>query len=359
MLTTRFQAWGFAFFCVILSVVFKSPLTRAVRFLPSLFDASKGMLAAMKRLAKIAIGAAVLGAILFFVRTDLKVSGEFTVLPAQRAEVRSEIEGIIAEILVDESDRVERGSAIARLSELDLAAELRKLRAEIEEKQAKLKMLKIGSRPEQIEMARATVKKDEEVLQFARSSLEMEALLYKEKLSSKKDFEEAKEKLTLREKELEQTLGNLTLLLAGSRPEEIDATQAEIARLDAQKKYLEDQTRRLTIASPIRGFITTHKLKDRIGQSVKRGDLVAEVQEIQTVTAEILVPEKEISDVREGQRIVLKARAHPTRRFEGSVFSIAPVAMRDTNGFGGRQFIVTTKLEKPELSLRSDMSGNA
>jgi len=359
MLTTRFQAWGFAFFCVIMSVLFRSPLTRAVRFLPSLFDASKGKLTAMKRLAKIAIGAAVLGAILFFVRTDLKVSGEFTVLPAQRAEVRSEIEGIIAEILVDESDRVERGSAIARLSELDLAAELRKVSAEIEEKQAKLKMLRIGSRPEQIEMARATVKKDEEVLQFARSSLEMEALLYKEKLSSKKDFEEAKEKLALREKELELALGNLTLLLAGSRPEEIEATQAEIARLEAQKKYLEDQTRRLTIASPIRGFITTHKLKDRIGQNVKRGDLVAEVQEIQTVTAEILVPEKEISDVREGQRIVLKARAHPTRSFAGSVFSIAPVAMRDTNGFGQRQFIVTTKLENPDLSLRSEMSGNA
>ena len=63
--------------------------------------------------------------------------------------------------------------------------------------------------------------------------------------------------------------------------------------------------------------------------------------------------------MREGQRIVLKARAHPTRRFAGSVFSIAPVAMRDTNGFGQRQFIVTTNLENPDLSLRSEMSGNA
>jgi len=359
MLTTRYQAWGFAIFCVIMSVMFKYPLMRAGRFLASLFGASKGMLNTMKRLAKIAVGAVVLAAILFFVRTDLRISGEFTILPAQKAEVRSEIEGIIAEILVDEGDRVERGAPIARLSELDLAAELRKVRAEIEEKQAKLKMLKIGSRPEEIELARATVKKDEEVLAFSRAYMDMEAQLFKDKLSSKKDFEEAKEKVALREKDLETAQGNLKVLLAGSRPEEIEAMQAEINRLDAQKSYLEDQSRRLTITSPIRGLITSHKLKDRIGQSLKRGELLAEVHEMQTVTAEILVSEKEISDVREGQRIVLKARAHPTRRFEGSVFSIAPVATRDTNGFGARQFIVTTKLENPELQLRPEMSGNA
>jgi putative peptide zinc metalloprotease protein len=359
MLTMRYQAWGFVMFSAIMAVLFQYPLANGLRFLASLFDARKGMLTAVKRLAKVAVVAAVLGLVLYFVRTELKISGEFSIFPAQRAEIRSEAEGIIAEILVDESDRVSVGSPVARLSEFDLAAELRKIRAEIDEKQAKLKLLKAGSRPEEIQMARAAITKDEEVLQFARSLLEMEATLYKDKLSSKRDLENAREKVALREKELEEAQGTLTLLLAGSRPEEIEATQAEITRLNAQKKYLEDQSQRLTITSPICGVITTHKLKDRIGQSLKRGDLVAEVQEIQTITAEILVPEKEISEVREGQRIVLTARAYPGQRFEGKVSSIAPVALRDTNGLGVRQFIVTTRLENPNLLLRSDMSGNA
>jgi multidrug resistance efflux pump len=355
----NYQAWGFVLFSVIMGVVFKYPLTRGLRFLASLFDARKGMLKAVKRLAKIAIGAAVVASVLYFVRTDLRISGEFSVFPAQKAEIRSEAEGIISQILVDESDRVDAGSPIARLSEFDLAAELRKVSAEIEEKQAKLKMLKAGSRPEEIQVARAAITKNEEVVRFAQSYLAMEADLYKNKLSSKKDYEAAREKVALREKELEESRGSLTLLLAGSRPEEIEATEAEVTRLNAQKKYLNDQSQRLTITSPICGVITTHKLKDKIGQSVKRGDLVAEVQEIQTITAEILVPEKEISEVREGQRIVLTARAHPGRRFEGTVFSISPVALRDTNGLGVRQFIVTTQLKNPDLLLRSEMSGNA
>jgi hypothetical protein len=129
--------------------------------------------------------------------------------------------------------------------------------------------------------------------------------------------------------------------------------------LNAQKSYLEAQLQRLTITSPIRGFITTRKLKDKIGQSVKRGDLVAEVQEIQTVTAEILIPEKEIADVCQGQRVVLKARALANQQFQSKVLSIAPVAIKDANGLGQRQFIVTTRLENPNLLLRSEMSGNA
>ncbi len=359
MLTTRFQAWGFVLFCAIMAFVFKHPLAKGLKSAASFFDARKGILKTMKRLVIITLIAAAIGTALYFIRMELKVAGDFTILPTQKAEVRSEIEGIIAEILVDEGDRVERGTPIAKLSELDLAAELRKVNAEIEEKQAKLKMLKAGSRQEEIDLARATVKKDDEVLQFSRSYLEMEAQLYKDKLSSKKDFEEAKEKVALREKELETAQGNLTLLLAGSRPEQIEAMQAEISRLNAQRSYLEDQSRRLTIISPIRGVVITHKLKNRIGQSLKRGELLAEVNEMQAVSAEILVPEKEISDVHQGQRVVFKARAHPDRRFECNVVSIAPVAMKDTNGLGQRQFIVTTTLENPDLLLRPEMSGNA
>ncbi|TAL03482.1 MAG: HlyD family efflux transporter periplasmic adaptor subunit [Verrucomicrobia bacterium] len=359
MLTTRYQAWGFAVFCAVLWAMFRYPIKRSGRFLASLFAATNGMLAAMKRLGKIALGTAALGAILFFVHLDLKVSGEFNIVPVQKAEVRAEVEGIISEILVDENDRVEKGTPVVRLAERDFAAQVRKVNAEIEEKQAKLRMLKIGSRPEELDLARSTVKKDEEVLQFSRAYLEMEASLYADKLSSKKDFEEAKEKVALREKELEEARGTLKVLLAGSRPEEIEATQAEITKLTAQKSYLEDQSRRLTIQSPIAGIIITHKLRDKIGQSVKPGDLVAEVHELQTVMAEIVVPEKEISDVRPGQRIMLKARAHPGRRFESDVVSITPVATRDTNAFGQRQFIVTARLQNPDLLLRPEMSGNA
>ena len=81
---------------------------------------------------------------------------------AHNAEVRAEVEGIIEEIVHDEGDVVNAGDLIARLSDRDYRAEVEKIKAEIAEKDAKLKMLQRGARAEEIELARTTVAKGEE-----------------------------------------------------------------------------------------------------------------------------------------------------------------------------------------------------
>ena len=93
----------------------------------------------------------------FFVKIDLRLGGEVRVLPARNAEVRSEVEGLIAEVHVREGMKVQQGDLVARLSDRDLAAELRKAEAEIAEKQATLRMLRIGTRPEEIAVAQKEV----------------------------------------------------------------------------------------------------------------------------------------------------------------------------------------------------------
>jgi len=289
----------------------------------------------------------------------LKVSGEFRILPIHNAEVRADVEGIIEEIVHDEGDEVKAGDLIVRLSDRDYQADLSKVRAEIAEKSAQLRMLKAGPRAEEIELARTTVVKGEERVKYAESFLAMEKTLYEEKLSSKKDYEEAAELAALRRKEVEESKGTLKVLLAGSRPETIEATEAEVARLTSQQKYLADQLQRLQIVSPISGVITTHRLRDKLGATMRKGDLVAEVNEMKTVTAEISIPEKEISDVKLGMPVVLKARAHLNSRFQGQVFSISPVASKPSEGIVQREFLVVTRLENGDFSLKPEMTGNA
>src|SRR5262249_33535990 len=243
-------------------------------------------------------------------------------LPIHNAEVRAEVEGIIEEIVRDEGDAVNPGDLIARLSERDYLAELEKIKAEIAEREAKLKMLKAGARAEEIELARTTVAKGEERVKHSRSLLEMEKSLYDEQLSSKKDFETAADIAALRASELEESKGTLKLLLAGTRPEQIEATEAELRRLGAQQKDLQSQLEHLRIVSPIVGVVTTHRLKERVGNNLKKGELLAEVHQLQTVNAEIAVPEKEISEVHVGQPVVLRARAYLDQSFQGKVISI-------------------------------------
>jgi len=83
------------------------------------------------------------------------------------------------------------------------------------------------------------------------------------------------------------------------------------------------------------------------------------VHELRSVRAEIAISEKDISDVRVGQQVVLKARAYPENKFDGEVMSIAPIATREDDGQSARTIRVVTQLENPSLLLKPEMTGTA
>jgi multidrug efflux pump subunit AcrA (membrane-fusion protein) len=147
--------------------------------------------------------------------------------------------------------------------------------------------------------------------------------------------------------------------LAGSRPEEIEATEAEISRLEAQRRYTGDQLQLLRVVSPISGLITTPKLKEKIGQNVKKGDLIAQVHELKTIRAEISVFENEIGDVQVGQEVVVKARAYPEKSFYGKITSVATTAIKGDNGQPTREVLVITEIANDAFLLKPEMTGNA
>jgi multidrug resistance efflux pump len=357
-LTGRYQAWGFAAFVALLLAVFRRPLGRALTFLGPGVSMGTSMRGRRRLVAVTALlGAAVAFSVLGHM--DLRVAGEFTVLPAHNADVRAEVDGIISDVYVKEGDVVGKGDPIARLSDRDHRAELEKTRAEIAARQATHRLAVAGPRPQEVELARTTVEKATEQLKYARHHFDRVASLHRQQLSSQKDYEEAEEAVAVREKELEEAEGRLRVLLAGTRAEEIEAIRADLERLEAHERHLEDERGRLQALSPIAGVITTPKLDERVGQYVHRGDLIAEVHELGTVSAEIAVPEKEISDVRAGQAVVLKARAFPDVRFEGKVTSISPTVSAPPEGLFERTVTVVTELDNRSLLLKPRMTGHA
>lgn len=358
VLVRKFQGWGFVFFTLSCAFLFQRPVRKVLRGFLRLFTVRESMRVWIKRLVWLAI---LIGAVaaLFRVHTDLKVPGSFTILPLRNADVRAEVEGIIKEIFVDEGESVQQGGRIAALFDRDYRAELRKTKAETEEKEAKLRLLKAGTRPEEIEIARTTISKAGERVKYAQTRVEMDKALMDQNLLSRREYDETRELLLIREKELQESEDKLKLLQAGSRKEEIEAVDAEIARLKAQQRYLEDQLALLAVNSPINGIVTTHRLKEKVGQAVKKGDLIAEVKEMNTIAAEIAVTEKEIGDVKLGQKVTLKVRAYPNTSFEGTVASISPIANAPEDAQAERTVLVTTRLENASLLLKPGMTGHA
>lgn len=418
-MVASYQAVGFLVFCGVLMVFFRQSLMRVLARPMAWFTSLTARLPGIRPTVLVSLLIA-LSAICWYGRMELKLSAESRIMPVRNAEVRAEVEGLIAEVFVDEGDDVHPGDPIARLDDEVYVAQLRKLEAEIGEARASLKMLQAGARSEEIELAQrelqtaqtradhaaqrfcsarklhdeqilksqATIDKLRHQLASAEAELEWVRQLVAQRAGSLKELRDAESMVVLRQMELkeaqadlavlsaddlaqfreamvvaerttEEPRARLELLLAGTRPELLEATQAKIAALDAQRRHVEEQIRLLRITSPIAGVVTTHRLKEKVGQLVERGQLIGSVHAVKTVTVEIALPEQEIADVCVGQRVILKARAYPRESFEGHVTGIAPIAGTQEELHAGKTILVTAQLNNSAGLLRSEMTGNA
>jgi putative peptide zinc metalloprotease protein len=320
-------------------------------------------------------------AALFYLNLELRIKGPFDVLPVQNADVRASVEGIIGEIRVQEGQMVREGDVIARLIDRDLLAELKRTQAAIEETQAKLKVLVIGPRPEELDQARIEVAKDTEAVAFAASRRERDKTLCEATLVSRQQLEDSEANLGLRKGELAAAKSKLELLLAGSRPEEIEAMKATLASFQTQHSYLEEQVQLMRVLSPASGIVATpaRQLMEMKHQLVKKGDLIAKVFELKTITAEMVVSERDIADVKVGQEIILKARAYPEMTFQGKVTAIAIAAQANLSSsstalsqlqgstpatvprsaVAQKTVTITSEIDNSSLLLKPEMTGQA
>jgi multidrug efflux pump subunit AcrA (membrane-fusion protein) len=363
------------------------------------------------------LGLGGLAAGLWLVELEDRASGSFRLRPAVRAELRAPVAGFLREVYFDEGDRVSPGAVLARLEVPDLESRLTQKQAEVREVRARLRLLETGPRPEEVaeqrrrvERARAWRDLAEQDLGRTRQALEEDlgrletqiaarraeldvaqdsyqrarSLLggrtyadeqYRETegkyrvsqarlaeaLAAKRARQasgtlEAEAERARREKELADAEAVLRVLEAGTRPEELQAEQARLARLQEEVRHLEEQRQKQTVLVSVPGLVTTVRSREKVGQYLREGDLICLVEEPAGLEAEVSLAEQDVARVRAGQAVNLKARALPFETLATQVDRIAPAA-----GRGEVQSSVTIycRLDNSALDLRPEMTGHA
>jgi multidrug efflux pump subunit AcrA (membrane-fusion protein) len=97
--------------------------------------------------------------VLIFVCVEDRVGGPFEVAPTTRAEVRAPVAGFLREVFCDEGERVYTAAVVARLEIPDLDSQLAQKRAAVREAAAHLRLLEIGTRPEEVTEQRGRVER--------------------------------------------------------------------------------------------------------------------------------------------------------------------------------------------------------
>ncbi len=116
----------------------------------------------------------------------------------------------------------------------------------------------------------------------------------------------------------------------------------------------EDRFRWTRLRAPASGVIMTPRIEERVGQLLPRGTEFCVVADVQSVTAEVAVPESDASLIRAGQRATLKFHPYPGRSFRANVERVAARIREE----GTERFLIAeVAIPNPEGLLKTGMLG--
>jgi multidrug resistance efflux pump len=283
----------------------------------------------------------------------LRITSDCTIFPTERIKVRSEIQGVLTEILVDEGQSVKKGDVIARIDDRALKSERMKALAEIEKFEAELSNLQKGRRPEEIQQQAAVLAARRTEAAFASKQAQRRNQMAREGIGSKQQAEDASRELQTKVRAVAEADAAMRLLKAGSRPEEIEAHVAVVKRARVELAYIDQKIAQTIIHSPIDGEILTPRFREHLNEAVEAGGLVCDIANMHRMRAEIYIPQRFVDVIAIGMPAIVKVESYPGRPFEGKVDFIAPAADEGE----GRRVRVVVELDNKEGLLKSNMAG--
>ena len=185
-------------------------------------------------------------------------------------QVSALVGGRIVDLAVEEGTRVDAGAVVARLDTADTLLAIERARAERDQASAQLRLLRAGSRAEDIRQAESQLAAaradhaaaDAEVTAAQLEVDRFEALLASNSGSRKQRDDAVARRNVARERSqgAKDRVGSAAEALAGvkagARREEIDAAAARVAAADAQIKILDKAVADAIVTAPMAGIVT-------------------------------------------------------------------------------------------------------
>jgi HlyD family secretion protein len=240
----------------------------------------------------------------------VRASGQ---VEATDVRVAAQVAGRIIELRVDEGDGVKAGDVIARLDTADAQLALTRAAAERAQADAQLRLLRAGSRPEDIRQAEAQAASAEADARAAEAELaasaadldRFEALLASNSGSRKQRDDAAarrdvaRERLLAARDRVRAAREAVARLRAGARREDIDAARARVGAAAAQMAIWQKAIDDATITSPLAGIVS-EKLVD-VGEILQPRTPVVVITDLEHAWANVYVDEPFVPRLRLGQ----------------------------------------------------------
>jgi HlyD family secretion protein len=279
------------------------------------------------------------------------------IVAAHKIEVASKVSGRVEWIGVDKAYKVKEGQVMVRLENTEFRAQLQQQQGNLANLEAKLAELEHGSRPEEIQKARADVDQATADLADAKVSLDRTKGLVSEGVLAKQSLDDAQSKYDGDVSKVASLQRTLDLSVLGPRKEELDMVRGQIEQARGAVAYAQDALDNTVIKAPVTGTILDRNVEKGefvtngfVGEKGAKGYLVT-MADLNDLKVELDISQNDFPKLGPHQKGVITTDAYPDRKYEGAIDEVSPEADR-----AKATVQVKVKVTNPDDYLRPDMN---
>jgi HlyD family secretion protein len=328
------------------------------------------------------------------------VSATGSIAPEAEVTVTFESGGKVEEVFVEKGQTVKDGDTLAKLETASLELQVAQAQATLALNEAKLQQAMKGASVEDIAAAEAELASakanyeqvkagpTEEDLLVAKADMEKAAIAVQKAQAeydqvawvpgvsalpqsaalqqASIDYERAKanyQKVAQPPTESDlksawaqvvQAQTQLDKLRKNPEPEDVAIAQAQVDQAQAQLEEAQLQLKKAVIIAPSDGVVAS--LGAKVGEMVSSGTPMVVLVDISNFHIDVEIDEIDISQIMEGQEVLITLDALPDEEIAGHVEAIAPTASSADGGVVS--YVVTVAIEPTDAHLRPGMSAN-
>jgi HlyD family secretion protein len=279
------------------------------------------------------------------------------IIPHRKVELAPKITGRVEWIGVEKGDTVTRGQVLLRIEQREFLAAADRAQALLAGARARLQELESGSRPEEIDRARAGVEEARSNVANAVLELERFERLHGEGAVSRQALDVAKNRHEVALAQQAAAQKSYDLVRIGPRTEQLDLGRAQVREAEAALRAAQVDLDNTVIRAPTGGTILERLVEP--GEIVTisfiggRGakSAVLSIADLRVLDVEVDVSQNEIGKVRLNQPATIVADAFPDRRYQGIVSEMAPEANRQK-----ATLQVKVRVAQPDGVIRPEMN---
>ncbi len=276
-----------------------------------------------------------------------------------KIEVASKVVGRVASISVEKGDKVQKGQALVHLEDDEFRARVRQAEGNLAALKARLAEFEAGSRPEEIERAKANLEEARADSERLKLDVDRVKALTDAGVVAVQEFDRAREQYNAQVARVEALQHAYELAQLGPRKEATDAVRGQVQEAAGQLDFARTQLDGTIIRAPVTGTILERNVEigefvttSFVGERGAKGYVVS-LADLNDLQVELDISQNDFAKLAMGQRAVVRADAYRDQPYDGEIVEISPEADRQK-----ATVQVKVQILNPDDLLRPEMNAN-